>query len=149
MAARIVRFGTFQADLDAGELYRSGIRLKLGGQPFQVLQHLLLHPGEVVTREQLRDAVWEADTFVDFDHGLNAAINKIREALGDSASNPRFIETVPRRGYRFIGVVMGEEVAAEVPVAPAVPAPAGILESRSRRRVLAVGAVGAWKARPS
>ena len=94
MGSRIILFGTFQARMDAGELFREGIRLKLGGQPFQVLEILLSRPGEVVTREELRTAVWQSDTFVDFDHGLNSAINKIRDALCDSASNPRFVETV-------------------------------------------------------
>lgn len=105
MPSRIVQFGVFQAHLDSGELYRDGIKLKLGGQPFQVLEYLLARPGEVVTREEIQTALWQSDTFVDFDHGLNTAINKIREALGDSATNPRFVETVPRRGYRFIAPV--------------------------------------------
>ncbi len=109
-------------------MFRDGIKLKLGGQPFQVLVYLLSRPGEVVTREELQTALWQADTFVDFDHGLNTAINKIREALGDSASNPRFVETVPRRGYRFIAPV-GRPVQApadppEAPrLAPPPPAP--------------------------
>lgn len=125
MAARIVQFGVFQAHLDSGELYRGGIKLKLGGQPFQVLEFLLSRPGEVVTREELRTALWQADTFVDFDHGLNTAINKIREALGDSAANPRFVETVPRRGYRFIAPVDRPVPAdrIEPPTAPPVPSP--------------------------
>lgn len=98
----IVRFGTFEVDLRLGELRKNGMRLKLTGQPFQILVILLEHPGDLVTREQLKRRLWPSDTFVDFDRGLNAAINRVREALGDSAENPRFVETLPRRGYRFI-----------------------------------------------
>ena len=97
-----VRFGEFELDLRAGELRKQGIKLKLQEQPFQILSMLLEHPGEVVTREELRSKLWPADTFVDFDHGLNKSINKLREALGDSAENPRFIETLAKRGYRFM-----------------------------------------------
>jgi TolB-like protein/DNA-binding winged helix-turn-helix (wHTH) protein/tetratricopeptide (TPR) repeat protein len=97
-----VKFGAFEVDLEAGELRKSGMRLKLAGQPFQVLQFLLEHPQEIVTREQLQKHVWSQDTFVDYDLALKKAINRIRDVLGDSAESPRFIETVPRRGYRFI-----------------------------------------------
>jgi Tol biopolymer transport system component/DNA-binding winged helix-turn-helix (wHTH) protein len=103
---RIVRFGTFEVDLPSGELRKSGMKLKLTGQPFQVLAILLERPGEVVTREELQKRLWP-DTFVDVDHNLNTAINKIREVLGDSAESPRFVETLPRRGYRFIAPVEG------------------------------------------
>ncbi len=96
------RFGVYEADLSTGELRRNGMKIRLQEQPFQVLAFLLERRGEVVSREELRQRLWPADTFVDFDHGLNTAINKLREALGDSASNPRFIETLARRGYRFI-----------------------------------------------
>src|SRR5690242_17756880 len=99
-----VRFGTFEVDLRAGELRKSGVKLKLTGQPFQVLAILLEHPGEVVTREELQKRLWP-DTFVDVDHNLNTAVNKIREVLSDSTESPRFIETLPRRGYRFIAPV--------------------------------------------
>jgi TolB-like protein/DNA-binding winged helix-turn-helix (wHTH) protein/Flp pilus assembly protein TadD len=99
------RFGVFELDLRAGELRKRGLRIRLQEQPFQVLAMLLEHPGEVVTREELQRRLWPADTFVDFDHGLNKAINKIREALGDSAESPRFVETVARRGYRFLAEV--------------------------------------------
>jgi TolB-like protein/DNA-binding winged helix-turn-helix (wHTH) protein/Flp pilus assembly protein TadD len=99
------RFGVFQLDLRAGELRKHGGRIRLQEQPFQVLAMLLSHSGELVTREQLQRKLWSADTFVDFDHGLNKAISKIREALGDSAENPRFVETVTRRGYRFLASV--------------------------------------------
>ncbi len=103
----ILRFGTFEVDVRAGELRKQGVRIKLQEQPFHVLTVLLQRPGEVVTREELRSQNWPADTFVDFDNSLNTAINKLREALGDSADNPRFIETLPRRGYRFIAPVTG------------------------------------------
>jgi TolB-like protein/DNA-binding winged helix-turn-helix (wHTH) protein/Flp pilus assembly protein TadD len=107
-----LRFGVFELDLHAGELRKHGLRVRLQEQPFQVLAALLERPGEVVTREELQKKLWPADTFVDFDHGLNKTINKIREALGDSAESPRFVETVARRGYRFL---------AEVKVAEAAP----------------------------
>src|SRR5579885_209926 len=102
---RIVRFGVFELDLNAGELRKSGVKLRLQGQPFQVLSVLLDRAGEVVSREELQQKLWPADTFVDFDHSLNTAINKVREVLGDSASSPRFVETLARRGYRFIAPV--------------------------------------------
>jgi cholera toxin transcriptional activator len=104
-SARIVRFGVFELDLAAGELRKNGAKLRLQEQPFQVLALLLEHPGEVVTREEVRQKLWPADTFVDFDHSLNTAVNKLREVLGDSASSPRYVETLARRGYRFIAPV--------------------------------------------
>src|SRR5438094_2569812 len=104
---RVARFGIFEADFQAGELRKAGIRIKLQDQPFQVLTMLLERPGELVTREDIRKKLWPGDTFVDFDHGLNNAVNRLREALGDSADVPRFIETLPRRGYRFIGSTNG------------------------------------------
>src|SRR5438552_3272363 len=103
----ILRFGVFEVDVREGELRKQGVRIKLQEQPFHVLTVLLQRPGEVVNREDLRSENWPADTFVDFDNSLNTAINKLREALGDSADNPRFIETLPRRGYRFIAPVTG------------------------------------------
>jgi len=103
----IQRFGVFEVDLRSGELRKQGVRIRLQEQPFHVLTVLLQRPGDVVTREELRSQSWPADTFVDFDNSLNTAINKLREALGDSADNPRFIETLPRRGYRFIAPVDG------------------------------------------
>src|SRR3989441_6754776 len=99
-----VCFGVFEVDLRAGELRKQGVRIKLQDQPFQILQVLLERSGEVVTREELRERIWPADTFVDFDQGLNNAIKRLRESLSDSPDNPRFIETIPRRGYRFIGM---------------------------------------------
>jgi DNA-binding winged helix-turn-helix (wHTH) protein len=104
---RLLRFGTFEIDVPAGQLRESGVKLKLQEQSFQVLCTLLEHPGEVVTREELRIKLWPADTFVDFDHSLNAAIKRLRDALGESAEKPTFIETLARRGYRFIAPVEG------------------------------------------
>lgn len=102
----VIRFGNFEVDPRGGELRRSGIKVKLSGQPFGVLVALLEKPGQVVTREELQEKLWSQDTFVDFAHGLNKAINKVRDALGDDADNPRFIETIPRRGYRFLAPVV-------------------------------------------
>src|SRR5438445_10342627 len=101
----IRRFGIFELDLRAGELRRHGHKIKLQEQPFQLPSQLLEKPGEVITREELRNRLWPADPFVDFDHSLNAAIRRLRDALGDSAENPRFVETVARRGYRFLAPV--------------------------------------------
>src|SRR5262249_40695425 len=100
--SRSIRFGPYEADLAAGELRKNGRRVHLQDQPFQVLAALLARPGEVVTRDELRERLWSGHTFVDFDQGLNTAINKLREALGDSAAAPQFLETLPKRGYRFI-----------------------------------------------
>jgi len=105
---RIARFGVFEADLDARELRKQGRRIRLQDQPFAVLAILLEHPGVVIPREDIRQKLWPADTFVDFDHSLNTAVNKIRETLGDSAARPRFVETVARRGYRFVAEVSWE-----------------------------------------
>jgi len=101
----VVHFGPFEADFRAGELRKHGVKLKLVGQPFEVLAMLLECPGQLVTREELRGRLWPTDTFVDFDHGLNAAVNKLRDALSDSAEKPNYVETLPRRGYRFISAV--------------------------------------------
>ncbi len=116
----ILRFGVFEVDVRSAELRKQGVRIKLQEQPFQVLAVLLQRPGEVVTREELRSQNWPPDTFVDFDNSLNTAINKLREALGDSADNPRFIETLPRRGYRFITPVTSEDRKASATGAAAV-----------------------------
>lgn len=104
-SGHIVRFGIFEADLQTGELRKNGVKVPLQGQPFQVCAYLLEHAGELVTREELRQRVWPGDTFVDFEQALNTAIGKIRVALEDEADNPRFVQTLPRRGYRFIGPV--------------------------------------------
>src|SRR5215469_13884294 len=105
----VLSFGVFEVDLRAGELRKQGKRIKLQEQPLLVLKVLLERPGEIVTRDELRSQIWSADTFVDFDNSLNTAINKLREALGDSAERPRFIETVPRRGYRFLAPVTSNQ----------------------------------------
>jgi Tol biopolymer transport system component/DNA-binding winged helix-turn-helix (wHTH) protein len=111
------RFGVFEVDLRAGELRRGGLKVKLQEQPFQVLALLLERPGEVVSREELRNRLWPADMFVDFDHSLNAAIKRLRDALGDVAENPRFVETVARRGYRFVAPVSGAPAVPDVSLA--------------------------------
>ena len=112
----LVRFETFEVDLRTGELRKAGVKLKFGGQPFQVLAILLERPGDIFTREELQKRLWP-DTFVDVERNLNTAVNKIREVLGDSAESPRFIETLSRRGYRFIGE-LEPQIQAAVPVEP-------------------------------
>src|SRR6184192_3713242 len=97
-----VRFGDFELDQDTGELRRGGVKIRLQEQPLQMLQILLEQPGKMVAREELQKRIWSSDTFVDFDHGINNAIKRLREALADTAETPRYIETLPRRGYRFI-----------------------------------------------
>jgi DNA-binding winged helix-turn-helix (wHTH) protein len=138
-SASLYRFDDFEADLRSGELRKSGERLRIQEQPFQVLVALLERPREVITRDDLRQRLWPSDTFVDFDHGLNTTINKLRESLGDSASSPRYIETLPRRGYRFLAdveIVQPEKAESpdpsnaptgEFPV-PTSPATAPIVE---------------------
>ena len=132
--SRILHFGVFEVDLKACEIRKHGVRLKLPEQPFQVLSVLLENPGEIVTRDELRTRLWPSDTFVDFDHGLNNAVMRLREVLGDSSENPRFVETIPRRGYRFIAPVAGSllpaasaiqphEESGQVPVEVAKPEP--------------------------
>jgi len=155
--SRRTRFGAFEVDLRSGELHKHGIRLKLQDQPFHVLALLLEHPGDVVTREELRQKLWPADTFVDFDTGLNSAIKKLRDVLGDSAEEPRYIETLPRRGYRFIAPVENGDLpasaAAKIHVAPVVPlVPAPALWNKRRfliaacvASLLVVAAVAAWR----
>ena len=108
----LYRFGLFEANPATGELWKKGVRLKIQEQPFQLLLALLEHPSELVTRESLQQRLWKNDTFVDFDHSLNTAVNKLRDALGDSANSPRFIETLARRGYRFVAPV---EIVAPAP----------------------------------
>jgi DNA-binding winged helix-turn-helix (wHTH) protein len=110
-SANAVRFDVFEVDLRAQELYKSGKKVKLQIQPFQVLALLLERPGDVVTRDELQKRLWPADTFVDFDHSLNTAVKKLRQALGDDIKKPRFVETLPKRGYRFLGVVKSAPVA--------------------------------------
>ena len=120
--ARRYRFGIFEADAATGELRRKGMRVKLHAQPFQVLFLLLEHPGEILTREDISRELWPDGTFVDYEHGVNSAVNRLREALGDKAANPRFIETLARRGYRFIAPVE--------PIAEAIAGPVLALEDR-------------------
>jgi Tol biopolymer transport system component/DNA-binding winged helix-turn-helix (wHTH) protein len=148
-SAQIVRFGVFEADLQTGELRKNGVRVPLQGQPFQVCAILLSHAGELVSREELRQKVWPEDTFVDFDQALNTAITKIRTALGDEPDNPRFVETLPRRGYRFIG-----PVDKRSPQAPSPTAPKGRFEKlTAKARWISVGAtllallsgIGVWR----
>lgn len=131
-SANKIQFDEFAVDLRAQELYRKGKRIKLQIQPFQVLALLLEQPGEVVTREELQKRLWPADTFVDFDHSLNTAVKKLRQALGDDIKKPRYVETLPKRGYRFL-------VTVKTPVAKAPQASTGQTAAAAR------GAVGASK----
>src|ERR1035438_1439525 len=129
--SRVIRFGVFEVDLQEAELRKSGIRIKLQEQPFQILTMLLVRPGETVSRDEVRRKLWPADTFVDFDHSLNSSIKKLREALGDDSENPRFIETLHRRGYRFIAPVdtpraPAVEGSEQVPPVPSVAIPDGL-----------------------
>ena len=138
----LIPFGPFEADLPSQELRKQGVRLRLPRQSFQILKMLLERPGELVTREEMRSALWPSDTFVDFEHGLNAAINRLREALGDDADSPRYIETLPRRGYRFVGPSVDEQPIAKethstIEVAPE-PSPQ---KRRSRLIAVSSGAV--------
>lgn len=154
-SSSIVRFATFEVDLERVELRKNGLKIRLQDQPFQVLVMLLKSPGEVVTREELRDSVWPQDTFVDFDHALNTAVKKVRAALGDDADNPRFLETVPRRGYRFIAPLDREFVTIPEPVPVRAPSPSLPRTDPSRTfAIIGVFAVGlvvlglAWKVVP-
>src|ERR1700730_17911628 len=149
-SARSVRFGVFEVDLRSGELRKKGTKIRLQGQPFLLLITLLKRQGEVITREELRGTLWPDGTFIDFDHSLGTAVNKLREVLGDSAANPRFIETLPRRGYRFIAPVeaVGESentpVVREAPPDQQKPAKGDLLETRDLDQVdtLKASAVG-------
>jgi DNA-binding winged helix-turn-helix (wHTH) protein len=141
-SAGILRFGAFEVDLKTGEVRKHGLKIRLQEQSFQILAMLLEQPGEVVTRDQLRERLWSADTFVDFDHSLSAAINKLRSALGDSAENPRFVETLSRRGYRFIAPVSrpGERgVVGSQPANVDAPRPVELPWWVLHRRTLASG----------
>ncbi len=123
-----VRFDVFEVDLRAGELRKHGIKIRLQEQPFLILQTLLETPGQIVTREELQKKIWPEDTFVDFDHGLHAAVNRLRQALGDAADSPRFVETVARRGYRFIGQMQEQPAIA----LPSTPGPAVVVRQVKR-----------------
>src|SRR4029453_3527766 len=133
---QVVHFADFALDLRSGELIRDGNRILLPEQPFRILTLLLRQPGSVVTREELRREIWRDEAFVDFEHGLNAAVKRLRTMLGDSATAPRFIETLPRRGYRFIGdLADAPEAPPEIPhpIEPAPnPAPRGPLAPTAR-----------------
>jgi cholera toxin transcriptional activator len=131
---RVFRFGLYEADTAAGELRKNGRKVKLQEQPFRVLLLLLERPGAIVTREEIRRALWSDDTFVDFDHGLNTVVNKLRDALDDTAANPRFIETLARRGYRFIAPV--EVVGGEPTPAAAASSAQALSESSASRSSL-------------
>jgi DNA-binding winged helix-turn-helix (wHTH) protein/tetratricopeptide (TPR) repeat protein len=144
--ARRTRFGPFEVELRSGELYKHGIKLKIQDQPFQLLAVLLARQGEVVTREELRQKLWPADTFVDFDTGLNSTIKKLRDALGDSAEEPRYIETLPRRGYRFIAHVENGDLSAPVPIEKhlaTVPPVGPKSELSNKRRIIVAAGVAA------
>jgi DNA-binding winged helix-turn-helix (wHTH) protein/tetratricopeptide (TPR) repeat protein len=143
---RRIRFEAFDVDMRSGEVRKHGIRLKLHGQPFQVLSLLLEHPGDVVTREELRQKLWPGDTFVDFDTGLNSAVKKLRDALCDSAEEPRYIETLPRRGYRFIAPVENGDLPAPIPIEKplATVPPVGPKPERSNKRRLFVAGVAVF-----
>lgn len=132
-SSALVRFDVFEVDLRAGEVFKTGRKIKVQEQPFQVLAMLLERRGEVVTREELQKRLWPADTFVDFDHSLNTAIKKLRHALGDDKKKPKFVETLPKRGYRFIG-----ELKQFAKVADAVRAP---FETKPQARSASVGRV--------
>jgi DNA-binding winged helix-turn-helix (wHTH) protein len=137
--SRCVRFGPYQADFHTQELRKHGIKLKLSGQPLQILEMLLARPGELVTREELQKQLWTGDVYVDSNHGLNAAVNKLRDALSDSAEVPKYIETLPRRGYRFIGTIQSElslpMQAAVTSATLAVPIPAPIPSPRQEMEI--------------
>src|SRR5215467_12180139 len=126
-SARTLRFSSFEVDLRSAELRKHGVRIKLQDQPFRILSLLLEHPGDIVTREELRQQLWQDHTFVDFDRGLNKAIAKLRSALGDSAESPRYIETIPRHGYRLLVPVANANPGAEVgQLLPYESAPSGL-----------------------
>jgi TolB-like protein/DNA-binding winged helix-turn-helix (wHTH) protein/Flp pilus assembly protein TadD len=140
--SRVLKFGVFEVDLEAGELRKSGMRQKLAGQPFRVLQLLLERPQEIVTREELQQRIWPKDTVVDYDLALKKAVNRVREVLGDSAESPHFIETIPRKGYRFIAPVSGNGAAHSVAKAPTTEATTETPQSSRNlyfRIVLALG----------
>jgi TolB-like protein/DNA-binding winged helix-turn-helix (wHTH) protein/tetratricopeptide (TPR) repeat protein len=139
-APRIVRFGVFEFNRDSGELRKHGLRIRLQGQPIQVLGMLLERPGEVITREEMQKRLWPADTFVDFEHSLNAAIKRLRAALGDSADSPRFIETLARRGYWFIAPLSQVPAKPEAPVSKPVSAQPAATARRSPKLAVAVAA---------
>jgi cholera toxin transcriptional activator len=134
---RLYRFGVFEADSATGELRRKGVRIKLHSQPFQVLLLLLERPGEMLTREEISRELWPDGTFVDYEHGVNSAVNRLREALGDKASNPTFVETLARRGYRFVApverIALDSDASDEAAMAEVLEAPSAVLEEKKER----------------
>src|SRR5262245_12565873 len=158
VTAGVYRFGLFEVDGRLGELRKQGRVIKLRGRPFDILLLLLGRRGDLISRDELRQQLWPADTFVDFDHGLNSAMNRLREALGDSAESPRYIETLPKRGYRFIAPieVVARAAAAQPPDAAASPdaavradperpdaAPPSLVSVSAGSRAVLMAAVGA------
>src|SRR5215472_14933639 len=143
-----VRTGLFEIDLNCREIYKSGRRMPLQEQPFRVLAMLLERPGQLVTRQELQTRLWPSDTYVAFDEGLNTAIRKLRAALGDSADNPRYIQTISKRGYRFIAPVSYEETAEARPLAAGPASQAVALESTAVATVLAPSSVASESAAP-
>lgn len=143
MSRRLFQFGPYELDSASGELHKHGVKIKLQEQPLQILQKLLENSGEVVTREELQKRIWPADTFVDFDHGLYSAVQRLRDALGDTAETPRYIETLPRRGYRFIGPIRNRNPLEEkAEIAPAETPPSlSVRERAAARRGLSVPAL--------
>src|SRR6516225_3688015 len=142
----VVRFGIFELDPRRGELRRNGAKVRLQEQPLQILLTLLGRPGELVTRDELRGRLWPDDTFVDFDHSINTAVRRLRDALGDSAENPRFVETVARRGYRFLAPVSGPVPTAASPdVHPHAPRRWWFIAATASALLLLAGALG-WHA---
>src|ERR1051325_10039673 len=140
---RILCFGSFEVDIASGELRRQGLKIRLQDQPFRLLVLLLDHASDVVTREKVRETLWPSETHVDFDHSLNTAVRKLREALGDSAETPRYIETIARRGYRFIAPVSPPATAqvpepADSPVASRLPSRARPSQPARRLLILAI-----------
>src|SRR6185369_9529083 len=142
---RILCFGSFEVDVDSGELRRQGLKIRLQDQPFRLLVLLLDHAGDVVTREKVQETLWPAHTHVDFDHSLNTAVRKLREALGDSAEAPRYVETIARRGYRFIAPLVPppalQTAHSADAVAAALPSSAAARPSISSHRLLVVATV--------
>src|SRR5215468_4023579 len=128
--SRSVAFGVFEVDVASAELRKRGMKVPLQSQPFQILCMLLERPGEVITRQEMRQRLWPADTFVDFEHSLNSAVKKLRQALGDSSGSPRFVETLARRGYRFIAPVTPDAaVIASSPAPVEPPGPLSLVET--------------------
>ena len=142
---RVLQFGAFELRTDTGEVRKHGTRVRLQGKPLQLLQALLDRPGDVVSRDELRERLWAADTFVDFESGLNTAVNRLRLALGDSADHPRYVETLARNGYRFISPVLENHAwpdESEIILAPPLPPPKAIEPQPRRSWLLAVFAAG-------